>query len=277
LPGQGATVSGPIAAPLLIQIENTAPSRPQAGIDAASVIFQSLAEGGITRLSALFHRVPGVVGPVRSARFVTVYLAQRLGAEVMCSGSSGYTMDRLVAAHVPTLMNDWDHGQHFFRWAGRPAPHNVYTSQGQMVSAAATSGLAGSTDMPRSDDWAGTEAAPIVNVPAHRTTFTFNGGAYDIVSDGAPLTDMVFGSVRAYSVAVLHVPQFQVPSIRDVVGTPVMDYNVTGGGGAEFYANGTVVHGRWGTTGATGPITFTDPAGAPLAMPRGLMWVSLAP
>jgi hypothetical protein len=278
LPHQCDPVSGPIASPLLIQIENTAPSRPQAGLDAASVIFQSLAEGGITRLSALFHRVPGIVGPVRSARYVTVYLAQRLGAEVMCSGGSGSTLARLSAAHVPTLVNDYDQGRHFFRWSGRAAPHNVYTTQAMMTAAATVSGLPqGSPDIPRSDAWTGTEVAPVVNVPAHRTTFAYNAGGYDIVTEGAPLTDVVFGAVRPYSVAVLHVPQFQVSSVLDVAGNPVMDYNLAVGGAAELYAGGTVIRGRWATTGVSGPITLTDASGTPVGMPRGLLWVSLAP
>jgi len=271
-------VSGPLATPLLIQIENTLPSRPQAGLDAASVIFQSLAESNITRLSALFHRVPGVVGPVRSARFVTVYLGQRFGTVVMCSGTSGFTLDRLLNAHVTTYINDFDHGGHFFRFSGRPAPHNVYTTQPQMINASQSAGIAArSSDLFRSDDWAGTEPAPAVDVPAHRTSFQFRAGAYDVVTEGSLLTDDVFGAVRPVSVAVLHVPQFEVPSIVDVAGTPVRDYNLNGSGAAEMYANGTVIHGNWSTAGTYGPITLRDGAGNPVGMPRGLLWVSLAP
>ncbi|HXA43701.1 MAG TPA: DUF3048 domain-containing protein [Candidatus Solibacter sp.] len=278
LPGQGLPVSAPLANPLLIQIENTAPSRPQAGLEAASVIFQSLAESSITRLSVLYHRVPGVVGPVRSARFVTVYLAQRFGTEVMCSGTSGHTLDRLIGGHVPVYINDFDNGNHFFRWSGRPAPHNVYTGQSQMINASLGGGAsARSTDLFRSDDWAGTDPAPMVDVPAHRTTFSYRSGAYDVVTEGSLLTDVIYGTVRPISVAVLHVPQFEVPSIVDVAGTPVKDYNLSGTGTAEMYANGTVIHGNWSTIGTYGPITLRDATGNPVGMPRGLLWVSLAP
>ncbi len=264
--------------PLLVQIENTAPSRPQAGLDASSVIFQSLAEGNITRLSALFHRLPGVVGPIRSARFATVYLAQRFGTEVMASGTSRATQDRLVAAHISILQNDFDDGTHFFRWSGRAAPHNVYSTQPMMLAADGLSGLPPRPDdFLRSDAWSGTEPAPAITVAAHRTSFTYNAGAYDIVTEGSPLADVVFGSVRPVSVAVLHVPQFRVPSVVDVTGSPVMDFNLNSGGAAELYANGTVIRGKWSTTGATGVITLIDAAGNQVGMPRGLLWVSLAP
>jgi hypothetical protein len=262
---------------LLVQIENTAPSRPQAGIQAASVIFQSLAEGNITRLSALFHRAPGVIGPVRSARFVTVYLAQRFGTVVMCSGGSPSTLSRLVAANVPTLVNDYDRGAHFFRWPGRAAPHNVYTSQAQAVSASGAGGAPRSDDLSRGDGWSGTEPAPVIDVPAHRTTFTYADGSYQVVTEGAVLTDVIFGAVRPVAVAVMHVPQARVPSVVDVLGNPVLDFNLAAGGPAELYAGGTVIHGSWSGPGATGTISFADSAGRAVDMPSGLLWAALAP
>jgi hypothetical protein len=76
---------------------------------------------------------------------------------------------------------------------------------------------------------------------------------------------------------VLHVPQWRVQAILDVTGSAVMDYDLKAGGAAELYANGTVIHGRWATTGDTGPITLSDAVGQPVGMPPGLLWVSLAP
>src|SRR5438552_16677418 len=130
LPGQGLPLSGPIPYPLLIQVENTWPARPQAGIQAASVIFESISEGGITRFSALYHRVPGVVGSVRSARFVSVYLYHRFGALLMASGGSAWTYQKIFAdPGLPAIINDFDRGQHFFRWSARAAPQTPHTSE----------------------------------------------------------------------------------------------------------------------------------------------------
>ncbi|HEV3231282.1 MAG TPA: DUF3048 domain-containing protein [Candidatus Dormibacteraeota bacterium] len=166
LPGQTLALSDPLAYPLLIQIENTAPARPQAGIGAASVVFQYLTEGGITRFSALFHRVPGVVGPVRSARFVSVYLFQRFDAILMCSGGAAATYNKIWATNIPSFINDFDHGVHFFRWNGRVAPHNLYTSQAQMLKVAdAGYRPPSATDIARSDAWPGTEPATSVSIP----------------------------------------------------------------------------------------------------------------
>jgi hypothetical protein len=278
LPGQGLPLSGPISYPLLIQVENTWPARPQAGIQAASVIFESISEGGITRFSALYHRVPGVVGSVRSARFVSVYLYHRFGALLMASGGSAWTYQKIFAdPGLPAIINDFDRGQHFFRWSGRVAPHNLYTSQAQMLAAAAANArLPRSDDFLRSDAWGGTEPVNDINVADMRTVFTYSAGNYGVASDGMRQDDVIYGPVRAQSVAVLHVRQWISSMTEDVTGGKARDFDLTSGGAAELYAHGTVVRGRWDSPADNAPLRLLGPDGQPVGMPPGLLWVSLA-
>jgi hypothetical protein len=59
--------------PLGIMVENHEDSRPQSGLNATDVIYEAVAEGGITRFLAVYYcQDAGIVGPVRSAR--TYYL-----------------------------------------------------------------------------------------------------------------------------------------------------------------------------------------------------------
>lgn len=59
--------------PLGVMIENHEESRPQSGLSGADIVYEAVAEGGITRFLAIFHcQDGGMVGPVRSAR--TYYL-----------------------------------------------------------------------------------------------------------------------------------------------------------------------------------------------------------
>ncbi len=54
---------------IAVMVENLPPARPQSGLSRADVIYETLAEGGITRFMALFQsQEADVVGPVRSAR-----------------------------------------------------------------------------------------------------------------------------------------------------------------------------------------------------------------
>jgi len=270
-------VSGPLQYPLLVQIENSGASRPQAGLQPASVIFQYLTEGGITRFSALFHRVPGVLGPVRSARFISQYLYHRFDAVLLASGASDATLGRII--HDPGItggfLNDYA-PQYFFRWGGRYAPHNVFTRQDQLLAVA---GLnlrpALATDILRSTTWAGTEPAPEISDPLLRANFSFGGGSYSVTTDGEPQQDVIYGPIRAQSVVVMHVRQFISPEVEDVNGVHARDFDLNSGGGAELYANGTVIRGRWVSPGEKQPLRFEDGAGKPVGVPAGLSWVLL--
>lgn len=55
--------------PLGVMIENHSEARPQSGISFADVVYEAVAEGGITRFLVVFYcQDAGIIGPVRSAR-----------------------------------------------------------------------------------------------------------------------------------------------------------------------------------------------------------------
>lgn len=58
--------------PMTIMIENHQEARPQSGIDSADIVYESVAEGAITRFMGVFYcdiaAIDLIVGPVRSAR-----------------------------------------------------------------------------------------------------------------------------------------------------------------------------------------------------------------
>lgn len=55
--------------PLGIMIENHEEARPQSGLEFADVVYEAVAEGGITRFLAIYYcQDAGIVGPIRSAR-----------------------------------------------------------------------------------------------------------------------------------------------------------------------------------------------------------------
>lgn len=55
--------------PMAVMVNNHVLARPQTGLSQADIIYEAVAEGGITRFLAVFHsKIPEKVGPVRSAR-----------------------------------------------------------------------------------------------------------------------------------------------------------------------------------------------------------------
>ena len=61
-------------------IENHVDARPQSGLSGADVVYEAVAEGGITRFLAMFYcQDAGKVGPVRSARTYFIDFASEYG------------------------------------------------------------------------------------------------------------------------------------------------------------------------------------------------------
>lgn len=66
--------------PLGAAIENHLDARPQSGLSTADVVYEAVAEGGITRFLAMFYcQEPSTIGPVRSARIYFLRLLQGYG------------------------------------------------------------------------------------------------------------------------------------------------------------------------------------------------------
>lgn len=66
--------------PLVAMIENHLDSRPQSGLSQADVIYEAVAEGGITRFAAVFFcKDAPLIGPVRSARVYFIDYASEYG------------------------------------------------------------------------------------------------------------------------------------------------------------------------------------------------------
>lgn len=69
--------------PLLVMIENHKESRPQSGLSSSDIVYEAVAEGGITRFMAVFYcavsAVDAQLGPVRSARTYYIDFASEYG------------------------------------------------------------------------------------------------------------------------------------------------------------------------------------------------------
>lgn len=70
--------------PLLVMIENHLEARPQSGLSSADIVYEVIAEGGITRFMAVFYcdavAREALVGPVRSARTYFLDWASEYGS-----------------------------------------------------------------------------------------------------------------------------------------------------------------------------------------------------
>lgn len=115
--------------PVSVMVNNHSAARPQSGLSQADIVFEILAEGGITRFLALFQsEQPEIVGPVRSAREYYFELATGYDALYVFHGAANFVYDMIRDRGVENLngaVHDND-GHLFKRESFRKAPHNSY-------------------------------------------------------------------------------------------------------------------------------------------------------
>src|SRR5581483_1497885 len=111
--------------PALIQVPNDEMAVDQDGLQAADMVFEYLAEGGITRLTAAFTKAPDLIGPMRSSRLVSLKIARHYKGLLFQSGESPVTRAAAGADPVPQF---FDTIGYMFRTGSRYAPDNLMIS-----------------------------------------------------------------------------------------------------------------------------------------------------
>ncbi|WP_404580664.1 MULTISPECIES: DUF3048 domain-containing protein [unclassified Paenibacillus] len=150
-PLTGLPVEQPVLErPLAIMINNAPAARPQAGLSEADMVYEVLAEGGITRLVAFFQSHGGDVkiGPVRSIRPYLIELGETYGALPIHAGGStdAYAiLQQQRKEHLDEISNG---GAYFWRSKDRRPPHNLYTDVNRLRQGSESKGYAKQTVVP---------------------------------------------------------------------------------------------------------------------------------
>lgn len=114
---------------LMVIIENSPSARPQSGLEEASVVYEVLVEGGITRFLALYwDKIPEKIGPVRSARPYIIRIAEEYNALLLHAGASpgGFA---LFSENIVEHLDQITKSRYYWRSSDKKAPHNLYTGK----------------------------------------------------------------------------------------------------------------------------------------------------
>lgn len=258
-----------------VMIENSPDARPQAGLAQAGVVFEAIAEGGITRFLTLFQDTePEYIGPVRSVRPYYIEWLAGFDAAVAHVGGSADALAMLKRGEAKDLDQFANPGP-YRRVSNRFAPHNMYSSVVALRELQQKKGFTSKyTGFPRKNDTkAPTPSASIID-------FNISGALYnphyeyDPVNNvylrsegGKPHMDEKAGQLAPKTVIALTMAQ----GSRGIYTT----YGNIGSGQAHIFQDGTLTIGTWTKNSAQDQITFTDAAGAPIALNRGQTWISV--
>lgn len=270
-----------------IMVENIAESRPSSGLDKAGVVYEALAEGGITRFMALYpvgDEIPAI-GPVRSARKYYITYAEEYKPLYIHAGGSPDALTYLGSSNTNVVdFNQFRHGGNFWRDKTRRAPHNLFTSMELLLR-----GLREvAPDLqPTFTPWTFKDEPSVSTLPeatkdivinyssfSYRVTYKYDrgqnmynryqGDTEHVTKDGA--------KIRVKNVVVLFVKTGLIDGDKQR-----LQMETVGEGKLLMFRDGAAVTGTWKKTSPSDRTKFLDDQGEELTLNPGSTWISVVP
>ena len=267
--------------PVAVMINNAPAARPQSGLSHADQIYEVLAEGGITRLIAIFQSegTTETVGPIRSIRPYLIEIGESYGSILAHAGGSQAAYSILQNQGKPYLDEISNAGPYYFRSSDRKAPHNLYSSLDQLREAAVKRGYSEENKSPVYSYL--DEGVQVEGEEALHFDITYLTDSYQVSYDYDETTSTYVRSVGgkedidAGNGERLAAPNIIVLStahqVLDDVGRLSVD--LTSGGDAMLFQQGKVIHAKWSKK--AGDIIRVTKEGKELPLVRGKTFFSI--
>lgn len=276
--------------PVAVMIENLVTIRPQAGLQNAQVVYEALAEGGITRFMAVYASGDAIaeIGPVRSARKYFVDWAEEYRSMYVHAGGSPNALQQLATSSL--LLEDLNQisGDHpyFWRDSSIPAPHNLFTSS--ELLAYALRDKAFQEKVGEYDGWKFTSASEKKDRPEEerfialqyysssyhvRYAYDRETNTYLRFQGDQPHTDRLTNEqIRVKNVAVQFIP---TSLLEESSGR--LDVETIGEGKAIIFRDGLTFVGTWKKETAEERTRFFTEDGKEVEFIPGNIWIQVAP
>lgn len=292
--------------PLAVMIENHTEARPQSGLSSADVVYEAVAEGGITRFMALFYcNLSDVqVGPVRSAR---TYFVDWLGeynalyAHVGGANTPGPAdaLGQIIKYDVKDL-NQFSIGFPVF-WRdyqrlGHPVAteHTMYSTTIKLWEIGAKRGWTATdsagikwdksfTPWKFKADKVGGATGDIKvkfweSQPGYEVEWAYDSASnsYKRKNGGSPHMDLNNNSQLNSKIVVV---QFERESNANdgYPGNVHLLYGTTGSGKALIFQDGTVTEGKWMKASRLARSKYVDKNGKEIEFNKGQIWIQIVP
>jgi len=299
--------------PMGVAIENHKEARPQSGLSSADVVYEAVAEGGITRFLAVFYcKDATTIGPVRSARIYFIKLLEQYGDNPLYVHVGGANTPGPADAlgYINTL--DWnsynDLNQfsvpfpYFWRDYERlpnvATEHTVYSSTVKLWKYAKdvrkltnvdSKGVAWDKNFKAwsfKDDASQGDRGKVAKIDFgfwtnlssdFSVTWTYNSvnNTYARNNGGVAHIDKDTGKqLTAKNIVIMF--SKETPANDGYEGGHII-YKTIGSGDAIIFQNGQAIKGSWSRVFETDPLKFTDESGKAVSMVRGQVFVEVLP
>ena len=259
-----------------VMIENSIPARPQSGLSQAEVVFEAIAEGGITRFLALYQQnKPELLGPVRSVRGYYIDWASGFDASIAHVGGPGDALARMRDGKHKD-MDEFLNTQTFWRSKNRYAPHNVYTNFTNLSTLSSSKGWNSSNfegfsrkeDSPAKDKNA-TQIQVNISGFSYNSTYVYreNCNCYLRSQAGVAHTDANGTQISMKTLIVLKMENgLAADRYHNVYGN-------IGSGVAIVFQDGVAQEVKWAKSSESSPLILQNNDGSHFKINRGQSWI----
>ena len=261
-----------------VMYDNISESANRPGLEDASIVYEAPAEGGITRLMAIFDGSKEVssIGPIRSARPYFVEWASEYGGVYMHVGGSPEALRTLRASDLVDIDQIGAHERYFSRDESLNAPHNVFTSFTSWLQ------IGERFEVPphRLTPWQYEELAPhepkqqqveIAYWTGNEVAWAYNHDQNDYVRflNGDRVLFSNGNQIAASNIVVMAVPT----AVIDSIGRLRLD--TSGSGPATIYRNGEAIDATWIKDSAEDRTRFVSTDQTEVVLNVGATWVEV--
>jgi len=296
--------------PLGVMIENHKEARPQSGLTSADIIYEAVAEGGITRFLAIFYcQDAKYVGPVRSARIYFIDILSEYGRYPLYAHVGGANAPGPADALGEIRKLNWDSyndlnqfgvpfpnfWRDYERLPGRVTEHTVYSATSKLWEYAKNKrNLTDLDDNNKRWDeefikWKFKEDTREKG-DLTKISFDFWSGKTDYSADWE--YDKATNSFKRFNGGEVHkdknndkqlevknvvVVFMQESSANDGYEGGHLLYKTVGEGKSIVFQDGKAIEGTWRRKDKTDRTKFYDQNGREIALNRGQIFIEILP
>ncbi len=276
--------------PIGIMINNLKAALPQSGIAQADVMYETLVEGAICRIFAVFQDFDAQkIGPVRSARHYFLDFAFDFDAIYVHYGQSPQAQTAISNLDSPAF-NGLSYLDMImcFQDPKRVRPHSTYTSYEGLMAAWDNVGYRRdiSEGLVSKFDFSEEDYTPDSAIIANKLSLSFSyyqqpyfqynkeEGLYARFQFDEPHIDVEINEQLKYKNIIVQIADMWVIP-GDEYGRMDMDLITSGKG--YFLTNGRAVPITWKKTSHTDPTQYYLEDGSPLLLNKGKTWIAVFP
>lgn len=259
----------------MVIVENSKPARPQAGLNNADIVYETMAEGGIPRFIALYQKNDSKkIGPVRSARPYFLDITKEYNLPFAHCGGSEEALESIIKEKLMS-MNEMKYGKYYWRDRKRVAPHNLYTCSDNLQRLIKNNKIEyDPLNKPtfNSTFWnnPNLNSANSIYMKLNRfynTSYVFKNNLYLKSMDKEPATDSIDNSQLNVKNVVI-----QITNIKLQSDGKHLSIKLLGSGTAYVISNGKYIKGTWVKQSSKDKTIFKDEKGNEIPLSPGKTW-----